>query len=876
MNAPEPRLPAAARVLLRIMTPPLHRESYEAEVAEEAARIRAARGRIAGGFFLLRELGGTAAAAVRERISAEGSAPRLAGGAAIDLRLAARRLRASPAFVLAAVLTLALSVAITSSVFGVVDALFLRPLPYTEADRLVAIWETGRGDRDITTVAPGNVLDWRREAGTLSDIAWFNGYPVTLSADGGAERVMGSVASVNLFEVLGVRPALGTGFLAGHAGEGDAPPARVVVLAHGFWLRQFGGDAGVIGQRIELNDQPYEVVGVMPAGFRHPATFLGVQPAELWIPIRTGGERNFRFLHVVGRIAPGRTIAHARAELAALGDALARAYPEQNGGRSIVVRTVEDQIFGEQKPVLTLLLGAATLVLLVSCANMANLLLARGLARGREFAVRAALGSGRGSLMRLVIAEALVLALLGGLVGVGILVAGQGALRGWAASHLNPLADVHIDSRVAIFTMAIALGSGMLFGVVPALRLTRADLRGALTMRGDTGGGSRVRARLVAAEAALTVVLVFGTVLLGRSLLRTLKAEAGFAVDGTLFFSVRPPVTGYQDQPAVRAFYDRLQASLEARPEIERVGMVSDIPLTSENRSMFFTLPASDQPAEELGAEFHEVSPGYFAAAGIRMLDGRDFSPGNAQNGGYEVIVNRVAARRFWGERSPVGEFLRARDADVDVEVVGVVESTADDAFDSPHEPRLYLSAWQTGARTLYIVARTRGRAEDALPLIRPLVAEIDPRVPVSELATMRQHVAASTSRPRNMTWITALFGAIALLLAAVGTYGVVAYSVTEQKRELGLRSALGARGATLVRHVLGDSARTTTAGIAAGVLLALAGGRVAAGQLPGVPSWDPASLAAAVLTVALAAAFAAWLPARRAARVDPLVAMRE
>ncbi|MGD2067143.1 MAG: ABC transporter permease [Gemmatimonadota bacterium] len=870
------RLSLAVRLLVRLVTPALHRDALEAELAEEAKRIRRGRGRLAAAAFLGRELAGVVRHGAADRVrSAVTGVP---SGLAMDLRVSARRLRRGPGFTVVAVVTLALALGVTSAVFGLVDAFFLRPLPYANPGRLVALWETGRDSRDVTTVAPANALDWKRDARTLSGVAWFNSWGATLTGSGDAVRVAGSVASVNLFDVLGVRPALGGGFRPEHARPDTAAPARVVVLSHGLWVRRFGADPGVLGRTVELNDADYEVVGVMPAGFRHPRTFLGAEPAELWVPLGLGPgaeDRDMRYLHVVGRMADGVALADVWSEMEAIAAGLARTWPEANGGRGVVVRPVDEQIFGDQRPVLALLLGAAALVLLVACVNMANLLLARGLGRRRELAVRVALGSGRGAVLRQLLVEGLLLGLLGGVAGAALLLAGEDALRASAGPYLNPLADVRVDARVVLFTLGAALGSGLLFGSLPAFRLSRPDLRGALTAHGVVGGGLRARAPLVAIEAALTVALLFGAGLLGRSLVGLGRAPPGFRVENTLLFEVRPPYAGYEDGDDVAAFYHRLLTALEARPEIEAAGLLSDPPLTSENRGTSFTLPSSDRPGEEREAEYHTVSPGYFAAAGIPLLEGRDFDASDERDTPWVAVVDRTLARRYFGDTSPVGRRIHLVDADVDVTVVGVAEGTVDDGLDQPLEPRIYYASGQSGYRTWYVVAHTVGPAPEALRVIRPVVASVDERVPVSDLTTMERHVARSLATPRGMAWVTALFGALALALAAVGIYGVMAQSVEERTREIGVRAALGAGRDALVGLVVRDSARIAGFGVATGVVLALLVGRMLGSQIHAVRPWDPLTLAAAVITVGGAALAAAWIPARRAARIDPLEALR-
>lgn len=468
-----------------------------------------------------------------------------------------------------------------------------------------------------------------------------------------------------------------------------------------------------------------------------------------------------------------------------------------------------------------------------------------------------------------------MLGLLGGLLGAALLVAGEGVLRAAVVPFVNPLAELRFDVRVVSFTLAAALGCGLLFGALPALRLSRPDLRSALTAKGAGGSGLKSRAPFVVVEAALTVTLVFGAGLLGRSLLDLARVSPGFGVERTIFFEVRPPYSGYEGMDAVEAFYGELLDALEARPEFEAAGLLSDLPLTSENRGMDFTVPSSDRPGEVHGAEYHYVSPGYLEAAGIRLLEGRNFTAADDRDAPWVAMVNRTLARRHFGDRSPAGDRIHLASADVDVAVVGVVESTVDDAFDAPLEPRIYVASSQAGSRVYYVVARTAGPAREALARVRPVVAAIDPRVPVTDLTAMGDHVARSVAVPRGMALVTALFGGLALLLAGVGIYGVMSQSVTERTRELGARAALGAGRSSLVHLVVSDSARIAGAGVAAGIVLAMLVGRALASQLHEVRSWDPGTLVAAVATVVVASLAAAWIPARRASRADPADALR-
>ena len=790
-----------------------------------------------------------------------------------DGRHALRRLARTPGFTAVGVLTLAIAIGANAAVFAVADALFLKELPYAEPGRLVALWETNPDSRELTTVAPGNFHDWQREAASFSGIEAFNGWFPTLTGEGAAERVDGSIVTPGLFDLLGVRPALGSGFLPEHGAEGAE---RVVVLSHGLWTRMFGSDPGVVGRTVELNDGGYRILGVMPEGFRLPTFHRGV-PAELWSVLLFGPDpytRQFRYLQVMGRLGPGVPIDAARTELEAVAGRLATVHPE-NRGRTALVEPLAERLCGDQRPMLVVLLGAAGLVFLVACLNMANLLLARGLARSRELAVQAALGSGRAPLVRQLLLESLLLAAAGGATGVAGLFLGRETFQAFVAPYVTGMAEVALDGRVLAFTLAITGGAGLLFGLLPALRLSRTDLAGFLGSRGGAGERGRARDLLVAAEAALALVLVVGAGLLGRSFLRLVSIPPGFDVDHSLVFEVRPPREGYEQSEAVVAFYDGLRERLLALPGVTEAGAMSDIPFTSENRSLRLVWDPARPEGEHF--EFHAIGPGYLEAAGIDLLEGRGFADADTRDAEVVFLVNRLLARRLSPGGSPVG--MRAAFPDGGSEltgtVVGVVGEALDDGFDGVPEPRLYLPHAQQPNRAMWMVVRTSGDPAEVVPLVRPLVRGLDERVPVSGLRTMDAHVGASVMGPRAGALLSLVFGALALLLAALGLYGVMAHAVTRRTREMGIRAALGARSSEIVGRVIADSFRVAGLGIVAGILLSLLAGRVLSDFLFQVRPWDPAVLAAAVLTLLGATLAAAYLPARRASRADPMVAIR-
>lgn len=797
-------------------------------------------------------------------------------GLGLDVRLALRRLRRAPAYTAIGVLTLALAIGVTSAVFTLVDAFFLRPLPYDDPEELVVLWTTQRDSRDVTTTSPADYLDWRRQVTTLEDVAAFNVSSSILTAAGEAARIPASVVTPDFFDVLGVRPALGRGFDSSRISPGDGVRDMEVVLSHGLWERQFAADSSIVGSHVEINDGSYEIVGVMPEGFRMPQSFLGFTPARLWMPMDFGsGERpSTRFLHVFGRRTPGANNEAVRSEMEAIQARLAELYPEENGGRSARVVPIADQLFGDQRPLLMVLLGAAGLVLGVACLNMANLQLARGLAREREFAVRAALGSGRGGIFRELLVESGLLALLGGLSGAAVVFVAGGALRTLTSPYLNPIARIELDGRVVAFTLALSAGAGLLFGFLPALRLSRPDLASSLRERGSSTSGGRVRAALVAVEVGLTLVLIFGAGLLGRSFLELTAVSPGFAVEDVALFRVRPSYdSARESRDQVLAFYQRLEERLEGSGAFQDVAFTTELPLTSSNWGVSFTLPGSDEPERERDAEYHNVSQDYFQAAGIPLLEGRGFTAADGPDAPWVAVVNEPLARRLFGGESAVGQTLLTSGGETTI--VGVVGATVDDGLDEVPTPRIFFPHAQSGTWTMWAVARTAGVPGEALGRVRELAREIDPRAVVSDLTTMRDHVDSSVSRPRGAAALTLFFGGLALVMATVGIYGVLASVVAERTRELGVRSALGARRSELVSLVLQRSVALAGLGAMGGLLLTPVMGRLLESELYEVEPWDPVVLVLALVAVLAAALAAGWIPARRAARVDPLVAIR-
>ena len=796
-----------------------------------------------------------------------------------DFRFALRSLLKTPGFTAVAVLTLALGLGANSAAFTLVNAFYLKPLPYAEPDQLLSLWETEPDSREVMTVAPANYADWRAQSRTLASIAAFNVAFPTVSSPAGAERPLAGVASADFFEVLGVRPMLGREF----APEDELPGAEhVALVSHGFWQRAFAGDPDILSRTLRVNGVPHTVIGVMPLGYRHPER-ADVARVELWTPLGLAdqaGSRQFRFLRVIGRMRPGTTLAEVKAEFDGIGRRLAEAYPEHNRGRSVVVRALDDELFGDRRSAVLILAAAAVLVLLIVCANVANLMLARGQARVREFAIRAALGSTRLQLLRQLVIEAVIVALAGAAAGIAIVdVAGAG-IKAVQERYLTPTADPSLDWRVAMFTIALSLLTALVFSALPAFRASRADLRSVLT-EGGPGSGlgaptRRARSGLVVAEVALATVLLVSAGLLMRSFVNLVRVPPGFERRDVLSFEVGVPPYRYAAADDVQNLYDRLSATLASLPGVSLVSSVSDLPFTGWNMFLEFRVGGAPR-VEPWRTEFQSVGADYFRVMGVPLLAGRAIEPGDRAEAPPVAVVNRALADEIWPARSALGQEVTVGDgaAARSFTVVGVVADILDDGFDSQAEPRLYFSFSQRPRRTRTMLLRTVVPPLDLLPAVRRTVGALDPDIPVGAPRSLEQVVAETVAVRRLALLLAAGFAAVAVLLAAVGVFGVLSYTVSERTREIGLRTALGAARLDVHRLVLGQSLRIAALGVGLGLGAALLVNRVIARLLFGVTPSDPltfVAVGAVLLTVALVAAY---LPARRAMRIDPMEALR-
>jgi predicted permease len=703
----------------------------------------------------------------------------------------------------------------------------------------------------------------------------------TLSGDAVAERVTASVVSPHFFDVLGAPAQLGGTFQEAAVRAADS---RQVIISHSLWVRRYGSDPGIVGTDVRVNGSPYTVVGVMPASFRQPERSLSWQDAELWRPILLDGEEQdfgSRYLRAVGRLVDGVSLEQARQEMALTAARMAEAYPEDNAGRSILVLPVDDYLLGDARPTLVMLLLAGFAVLVIVCANVANMTLARGQERQREFAVRAALGSGRTRLLRQVLVEGALLATAGASLGLLVVIGARDLLQGLQAQYFSGLVDVQVDGTVVGVTVLVALATGMVFGLPVALTAAGLDLRAALVEGGaGSGGGPRARLTrrlLVVSQVALATTLLVVATLLSRSFNSLVNVSPGFEAEGRLTFDLAASAR-YTDRQAVTSYFRDVWHELEAVPGVTGLTMVSDMPFTTENRWTRLRIDgALFDPADPPQAEFHTVLPDYFRVMGIDVVSGGlSGDAWEAVEGEIPVAVNRRLAEAFWPGRDPVGATLTLDwEPARTLRVVAMVANVLDDGYDATPDPVFYLPYGARPQRGMSVILRTEGDPAALMPAVRSAVARVDPDVPAADLRPLAGMLAETVARPKAASLIGSVFAVIALLVAAVGIYGVLSYAVQKRSREIAIRAALGASRSRLNRMVLGQSTRLLVAGLVLGLGGALVAGSALSGLLFGVRAWDPVSLVAATVLLGAVGTLAAWLPARRAVRVNPNTALR-
>src|SRR3954468_23421787 len=793
-----------------------------------------------------------------------------------DAVFALRQLRKAPVFALIAVATLALGVGATTAIFSLLHAVVLKPLPFPHPERIVQLWRTQHGeDRSLSAAS---FLGFR-EARSFSHLAASWTASFNLTGDGPPERILGDRVSAGYFEAFGVRPELGRVFTAAEDRPGRD---RVVVLSDRLWRERFAADPKVIGRSFRLNGVPYEVIGVLPASFE-----LRAVDSRLWVPVAFTPEQasNFgsSYLRVTGRLRPGVSLAAAEAEVAAIGKRLEPLDEPSRKGQGTRLEPFRDRLLGGYRKRLLILLGAVGCVLLIACVNVANLLLARGGVRAREIAVRAALGAGRGRIVRQLLSESLVLGLAGGAAGLGLAHAGGRFLKAISPAGVPRLATAGIDGTALAFALAVSLAASLLFGLVPALRTARPDLQSMLKEGGRAVSSprDRVRTGLLVAEVALALMLLVGAGLLIRSAVRLQEVEVGFDPSGLLTAQLSLPFADYPGPD--RAVGTVLEAVDRAAriPGVASAAATSILPLSRSNNSSTLDVEGLNVPEEgRLIGNTRQVTPGYFATLRIPLLRGRGFTVRDRAGAPYVAVVNRKLARLAWGSEEVLGKrlaYTRDEKGPVWMEVVGVAGDIRQGDLADETRPEVYLPLEQANSDLLgehelsvALVVRTAGDPAAVAGDVRRAVLAVDPRLPVFDLVTMEEIRASLSATTRfNMLLLTAL-GIIGLLLAAVGIYGVIAYFVSQRTQEIGVRMALGATEGKVLSLVVWQAMRPVLLGLVVGVAGAAAAGRAVAGLLFGVSATDPATFAGVILVLAAAALLASWLPAKRAARVEP------
>jgi putative ABC transport system permease protein len=794
-----------------------------------------------------------------------------------DAVFSLRSLRRSPAFTLVAVLCLALGIGANAAIFSVLNAVLLRPLPYAEPERLVRAYETLSGGGRRGSVSFANFLDWREQGTGFERLAaWAEGSFTLQGAGGQPEQIPVIAGTAGLFQLLGARPIAGRVFSA----RGET--GNVVVLSEKLWRRRFAGERSAVGRTILLDGDPHTVLGVMPAGFNFPPD----STAEAWVLFDPSPQvkknRNSHFLGVVGRLKPGVPAEKALAQLRQVAARLEKAYPKDQAERSADLQPLRETVVGETRPALLVLFGAVALVLLIACANVANLLLARAALRRQEVAVRLALGAGRARLVRQLLVESLVLASAGALLGA--------LLAGWSLAVLEPLAEgvlpipggIPFDGRVFGFLLAVALLSGLAFGIVPALQASREDVRDTLSDAGAkaTSGGrqQRLRSTLVVSEVALSLVLLIGAGLLLRGFLRLSLTPSGLISERVLTAHVALPDA--KVKTAIPHIFRPMLEKVRHLPGVRSAALISMLPIQDAWANGGYTVLGRPAPAPGMAplAETRVATPGFFASLGIPILQGRDFAESDAGPGVRRVIVNEALARQQFPGESPIGHQLRPEQG-VPHTIVGVVGSVRQAGLDVPPLAEIYFpyteAGLEGGLASGTLVVRTAVPPESLTAAVRQAVQEVDPGLPLYKVATMDEVIAKSLAGHRLNLWLLAIFAGIALVLSAAGLYGVISYLVAQRTREIGVRLALGAQTRDVIGLVMRQGARLTAVGIGLGLLGALAFTRVLASLLFGVSTRDPLTFSGVAALLAAVALLATWLPARRAARVEPIVAIR-
>ena len=801
-----------------------------------------------------------------------------------DVRFGARMLVKKPGFTLISVLTLALGIGANTAIFSVVNTVLLRPLPYKDAEQLVAVWEV-QTKVNQTMFSPAEFLDYQTQNQSFSEMTAHRLMYFTLTGQGEPEQLNGRIVSGNFFSLLGVQAEQGRIF---QPEDGRAGAARVAVMSHDFWQQRFGSDPNVIGKALTLSGEPVTLIGVMPSGFQHPSES---SECQIWLnphnvvpdwslnsTVDLLSIRDTGFLRVLARLKPNVTLQQAQTDLDAIAARLQQQYPRPSGHGARII-SLHEQTVGNVRPTLLILLGAVSLVLLIACANVTSLMLSRATERNKEMAIRTALGASRSRIVRQLLLESLLLASLGGAGGWLFAYWSVKVIVSSGLSKIPRLSEISLDYRIFVFTLIISVFTGLIFGLAPALVAAKPDLNSALKegSRNATAGRNRLRQTLVIAEVALALVVLIGAGLLLSSFGRLLAVKPGFNPQHLLTMRIGLANQKYIKSADKKRFVSELNARLEAVPGVESVGIGDDLPIAGTDSST--TLKIQDQPDassdDSASVGLHVINPHYFDALGTRLLKGRVFTEHDAAGAPSVFIINETLAHRFWPNEEPLGKRVRYNSADPWGEIVGVVEDVKFDGLHLASTPHLFEPYQQNAWSFLVVTIRSPLEQSTLLAAVQREVKALDPNLPVSNVRMMEDVVAQSLATRRFVLLLFGLFAGLAVLLATVGIYGVLSASVSQRTRELGIRMALGATARNVGRLIVGQGLKLILSGVVIGLVSALALQRVIGKLLYGVSPTDPLTFTVIAFLLIAVALLACWIPARRATKVDPLTALR-
>ncbi|MGA9769131.1 MAG: ABC transporter permease [Blastocatellia bacterium] len=796
-----------------------------------------------------------------------------------DIRFGARTLRRSPGFTLVAVIALALGIGANTAIFSVVNSVLVRPLPFANSDRLVAIWQsTPQQNSFREAVAAGTFLDWKDQNTVFDCISAYREDNFNITGKDRPEQVPGCRVNPGLFQVLGVEPMLGRAF------QDDDQDLRTVVISKGLWERLFSAAPNIIGQTLNVNGEPLTITAVMPAGFDFP------EGHDLWVRSRykvpenpldlmtdPSADRGHQYFSVIALLKANVELKQAQAEMDDISRRLEQQYPDQNMGQGASLIPLREEEVGEVRPVLLVLFGTVGFVLLIVCANVANLLMARAATRQKEIAIRVALGASRQRISRQLLTESVMLAFAGGGAGLFVALWGIKPLAALIPADIHGMQNIGVDARVLGFTMLVSFLTGVIFGLLPAMQASKTDINESLkeSGRGSTEGrrGSSIRSALIVSEIALSLVLLIGAGLMIKSFVRLQQVDLGFATENVLTMRLTLPQAKYPEKRDQTRFFQQALARIQIVPGVESAAAISRLPLTSGNSSRSFNIEGRSSDNAGGSADYRVISPDYFRAMSIPVLKGRAFTERDNDQATASVIINDMAARSYWPDEDPIGKRLQLESEWF--EIVGIVGDVKHMGQASKARAEMYVSYLKKPWPYMTIIARSPRNAAALGETLREEVQAVDPDQPVYSVSTLEQLVSRSVARRRSNMLLLGIFAALAMVIAAVGLYGVMSYAITQRKHEIGIRLALGANRRDILKMVLGYGLRLTLAGVAAGAVAALLLTRMIESLLFGVSATDPATFALVSITLTGVALGACFVPAHRATKVDPMIALR-